>query len=105
MAHSSVISSKGQVTVPQEIRIRLGLKKGDRVEFVVEGVNIIIRPVRAAENPFEAYAGVLRGAFSHGVRAINTWVDEMRRDKRSLRRERCERRVGSLLKKAIGVPS
>jgi len=37
MAHSSVISSKGQVTVPQEIRIRLGLKEGDRIEFVVEG--------------------------------------------------------------------
>ena len=85
MAHSSVISSKGQVTVPQEIRIRLGLKEGDRVEFVVEGGNTIIRPVRAAENPFEAYAGALEGAFPEGVREINAWVDEMRRDKRSRR--------------------
>ena len=85
MAHSSVISSKGQVTVPQKIRIRLGLKEGDRVEFVIEGGNTIIRPVRAAENPFEAYAGVLGGAFPDGVRGINTWVDEMRRDKRSRR--------------------
>ena len=85
MAHSSVISSKGQVTVPQAIRIRLGLKEGDRVEFVVEGGNTIIRPVRAAENPFEAYAGVLGGAFSDGVREINAWVDEMRRDKQSQR--------------------
>jgi AbrB family looped-hinge helix DNA binding protein len=85
MAHSSVISSKGQVTVPQEIRIRLGLKEGDRVEFVVEAGNTIIRPVRAAENPFEAYAGVLRGTFPHGVPGINAWVDEMRRHKRSRR--------------------
>jgi AbrB family looped-hinge helix DNA binding protein len=53
MADSSVISSKGQVTVPRAIRIRLGLKEGDRVEFVVEGGNTIIRPVRAAENPSE----------------------------------------------------
>ena len=85
MTHSSVISSKGQVTVPQEIRIRLGLKEGDRVEFVVEGGNTIIRPVRSAENPFEAYAGALEGAFPDGVREINAWVDEMRRDKRSRR--------------------
>jgi AbrB family looped-hinge helix DNA binding protein len=85
MAYSSVISSKGQVTVPQEIRIRLGLKEGDRVEFVVEGGNTIIRPVRSAENPLEAYAGALEGAFPGGVREINAWVDEMRRDKRSRR--------------------
>jgi antitoxin PrlF len=36
MARSSTINSKGQVTVPLEIRNRLGLNKGDRVEFVVE---------------------------------------------------------------------
>jgi AbrB family looped-hinge helix DNA binding protein len=85
MAYSSVISSKGQVTVPQEIRIRLGLKEGDRVEFIVEGGNTIIRPFRAAENPFEAYAGALEGTFPGGVREINAWVDEMRRDKRRRR--------------------
>jgi AbrB family looped-hinge helix DNA binding protein len=85
MAASSVISSKGQVTVPQEIRIRLGLKEGDRVEFVLEGGNTIMRPVRSAENPFDAYAGALEGAFPGGVREINAWVDEMRRDKRSRR--------------------
>ena len=85
MARFSVISSKGQVTVPQEVRIRMGLEEGDRIEFVVEGGSTVIRPVRAAENPFEAYAGVLRGAFPDGVREINAWVDEMRRDKRSRR--------------------
>jgi AbrB family looped-hinge helix DNA binding protein len=35
MKNSSTISSKGQITVPQEIRRRLGLETGDRVEFVV----------------------------------------------------------------------
>jgi AbrB family looped-hinge helix DNA binding protein len=85
MAYSSTISSKGQVTVPQEIRMRLGLKEGDRVEFVVEGGNTVIRPLRSEENPFEAYAGALEGAFPHGVREVNAWVEEMRREKRSRR--------------------
>jgi len=79
---SSMISSKGQVTVPLEIRVRLGLKEGDRLEFVVEGGNTIIRPLRAAENAFESYAGVLGGIFPGGVREINAWVDEMRKEER-----------------------
>ena len=85
MVYSSIISSKGQVTVPQEIRIRLGLKEGDRVEFVMEGGNTIIRSLRSEENPFEAYAGALAGAFPGGVREINAWVDKMRRGKGSRR--------------------
>ena len=36
MNNSSTISSKGQITVPHEIRKRLGLEPGDRVEFVME---------------------------------------------------------------------
>ena len=85
MAYSSVVSSKGQVTVPQEVRIRLGLKEGDRVEFVMEGGNTIMRPLRSGENPFEAYAGARAGAFPGGVREINAWVDKMRQGKRSQR--------------------
>ena len=46
MARSSTISSKGQITVPREIRNRLGLKEGDRVEFVVENDRTTIRPAR-----------------------------------------------------------
>jgi antitoxin PrlF len=92
MAHSSTISSKGQVTVPQEVRIRLGLKTGDRVEFVVEGGNTILRPARGADNRFEAYAGILAGAFPAGVREINAWIDEMRRQEEPHERRRAARR-------------
>jgi AbrB family looped-hinge helix DNA binding protein len=42
---------QGQMTVPQEIRKRLGLKPGDRVEFVVDHGRATIRPARAPENP------------------------------------------------------
>jgi len=78
MARSSTISSKGQVTVPQEIRSRLGLRTGDRVEFVVEEGRTTIRPARAPENPFQKYAGALP-AFS-GIRQVNSWVRRLRDD-------------------------
>ena len=76
MPPSSTISSKGQVTVPLGIRRRLGLKEGDRVEFVAEGERTIIRPARPAKNPFEKYAGALP-AF-HSEREINAWVRSLR---------------------------
>jgi antitoxin PrlF len=47
----SVVQEKGQVTIPSEIRKRLGLKKGDLVAFVEteQGVLISPREVIAAE--------------------------------------------------------
>src|SRR5262245_23571671 len=77
MVPSSTMSSKGQITVPREIRRRLGLKTGDRVEFVVEDQRTIIRPARA-ENPFVKYIGTLP-AFS-SARKINAWVRRLRAD-------------------------
>jgi antitoxin PrlF len=59
MAASSTISSKGQITVPVEIRQRLGLKPGDRVEFVVENDRTVLLPPQREENPFEKYIGAL----------------------------------------------
>jgi len=76
MGRSSTISSKGQITVPLEIRHRLGLKEGDRVEFIVEGERTIIRPFQAAENPFEKYLGALPGFSS--TAEINAWVRDLR---------------------------
>lgn len=76
MAFSSTISSKGQITVPLEIRERLGLKAGDRVEFVVDNGLTILRPEHAPENPFLKYVGAYP-IFS-SVEEINAWVRSMR---------------------------
>ncbi len=76
MAPSSTISSKGQITVPLEIRLRLGLKEGDRVEFFVDNDLTIIRPAQPLGNPFEKYVGILP-AFANR-REINGWVRGLR---------------------------
>jgi len=81
MKNSSTISSKGQVTVPQGIRNRLGLSAGDRVEFVIEGEHTVIRPARAVANPFNKFKGVL-GTFPGGEKEINSWLNELRSEKR-----------------------
>lgn len=77
--YSGTISSKGQVTVPQEIRQRLGLTAGDRIDFVIEGDCTVIRPSRSQEDPFEKYRGIL-GPFPGGEDGIKAWIDDMRSD-------------------------
>jgi AbrB family looped-hinge helix DNA binding protein len=77
--YPSPISSKGQVTIPREIRERLGVAAGDRIEFVIEGDNTVIRPSRPNPDPFEKYVGIL-GPFPGGEEGIKAWIDDMRTD-------------------------
>jgi antitoxin PrlF len=79
MKYSSTLSSKGQVTIPQEIRSRLGLSTGDRVDFVIEGDQTVIRPARSDINPFEKYKGIL-GTFPGGEKEINSWIADLRNE-------------------------
>jgi antitoxin PrlF len=76
MPPGSTVSSKGQITLPLEIRRRLGLKEGDRVEFVVENEKTIIRPEQPAENPFEKYSGAL--PVFHSKAEIDHWIRSLR---------------------------
>lgn len=71
------ISSKGQITVPLEVRNRLGLKEGDRIEFVAQDGAVLIRPARVVANPFEAWAGRL-DIFPGGAEQIRQWIGELR---------------------------
>lgn len=80
MNNSSTISSKGQITIPQEVRKRLGLEPGDRVEFVVEEGRTFVRPARSEASPYEKYIGIA-GPFPGGEEGIKAWIDEMRSDK------------------------
>lgn len=77
MKNIATVTSKGQITVPLAVRSRLGLKEGDRVEFITQDGRITIQPVRGEENPFAGFAGAL-GTFVGGVTEINEWISELR---------------------------
>ena len=57
--NTSVVSKKGWVVIPQEVRKRHGLKQGDRVHIVDYGGVISIVP--CAKDPIEASFGILKG--------------------------------------------
>ncbi|MCM0082375.1 AbrB/MazE/SpoVT family DNA-binding domain-containing protein [Geomonas sp. Red32] len=42
----ATITSKGQVTIPKEIRERLSLRSQDKIDFVIEGDRVVLLPVK-----------------------------------------------------------
>jgi antitoxin PrlF len=79
MAPQTKITSKGQVTVPVEIRRKLGLRQGDRVEFSEKRGDTVIRRAPDAENPFDRYKGAFK-ELGGDLQAINRWIAELRND-------------------------
>jgi len=53
----ATISSKGQVVLPREVRERLGVEKGDEIEFVLSDKGVQLRPRLETRNPFLAWIG------------------------------------------------
>ncbi len=51
----STITNRGQTVIPAEIRRKFQLTAADRIEWIVEGNQIRVVPVRA--NPIEAFRG------------------------------------------------
>lgn len=56
---TATLTSKGQVTIPAAVRRRLGLKKGDQLEFRDEKGVTVLRKARPAGNPFHKQTGIL----------------------------------------------
>lgn len=42
----SVMTRKGQVTIPKAIRDRLGMKEGEKVLFVMRGEEVVLKVVK-----------------------------------------------------------
>lgn len=61
------LSAKGWVVIPQELRERYRLKKGDKVHFIDYGGVVAIVPV--SKRPLQDAAGMLKGKTSL-VRAL-----------------------------------
>jgi AbrB family looped-hinge helix DNA binding protein len=55
---TSTISTRGQLTIPKEIRDAFDLREGDKVEFRKEDGKLVLVRCRSEENPFLKYAGI-----------------------------------------------
>jgi len=61
----ATVTSKGQITVPKEIRDQLGLRSGSRVDFKIErSGKVVFRPLN---RDFRSLRGFLRSPWKRPV--------------------------------------
>jgi antitoxin PrlF len=77
MQKQARITSKGQITVPREVRRILGVRVGDRLLFESDGKGIRVRPVRSRSS-FSKYRGIGNPGIGSGRRSIARWLRELR---------------------------
>ncbi len=68
----STITSKGQVTIPAEVRRHLGIEQGDKISFVIEDEGIV-----RIEAPHYHNVASLRGAAGSLEKPLN-WEETIR---------------------------
>lgn len=53
----SRISSKAQTTIPQPVRIALGLREGDEIAYEIDGNRVVLTnpSLLALDDPFETF--------------------------------------------------
>ena len=87
--HEVTVTSKGQITIPAELRAKLNLKEGDQVEFYVDrSGRVLMRPRNLSPT------AVFDNAPIGGRKAPNMTDDQaivaavLEKDRRSQRRRR-----------------
>jgi antitoxin PrlF len=77
MKKQARVTSKGQITVPREIRRKLGVGAGDRLLFEEDGDGVRVTAVRE-KNAFEKYRGIGTPGIGRGRKGVQRWLRELR---------------------------
>ena len=77
MIREAKVTSKGQVTIPLDIRKRLGVRQGDRLVFDAEGDAITVRAA-AKVDPFEKWRGIGFPGLGKGRAGLLRYMRELR---------------------------
>lgn len=84
-SQTSNVTSKGQVTVPVDIRRELGIKPGGKVRFVRKGKQIVLQAVE--EQPISSLFGIVKVRKGRHVPDVDQALEEMRQERFSRHRQ------------------
>ena len=76
------VMSKGQVTIPRDVRAVLGIESGDRVTFIVEGnnVRVVNSMAYALEKLQKQMYGEAEKAGLMSEEDVSEWITKSRRE-------------------------
>lgn len=78
------VTSKGQVTIPSDVRKSLGIRKGDKVLFIkMDDGSIVLKGsnLEAVDRASQGFAGAAEKAGLHNEDDLNTLIKEVRIDR------------------------
>ena len=78
LSREAKVTSKGQVTIPAEVREALAIAEGDSVTFEVNEAGEAVLRASKGRSPFARYAGALKENKGMGAKEI---VDELRKER------------------------
>ena len=73
---TATVTSKGQVTIPKDVRDRLGLRQGDRVEFEVREDGTVLLRTRRKRSIFDCI-GMLKATRHVTIEEMNETIRKM----------------------------
>jgi len=82
LSYQSKITSKGQVTIPKDLRDRFGLKEGEEVLMVPENEGILLKH---RMDSMRSLRGLLREEVD--LKKASTFIGKVRREWRVVERE------------------
>ena len=56
----TVVSEKGQITIPKPLRARMRLRKGQVLEVREERGRLVMTKARSSDDPFDKYSGAFK---------------------------------------------
>ncbi len=77
MRREAKLTSKGQITVPHEVRKLLGVRPGDRLLFETGRSGVRVRRLRM-ESPFSKYRGIGNPGLPSGRQGVSRWLRRLR---------------------------
>jgi len=77
MQKQATLTSKGQITVPREVRRVLGVRTGDKLLFESDSKGVRIRPIRN-RSAFSKYRGIGNPHIPSGRKSIGKWLRGIR---------------------------
>jgi antitoxin PrlF len=77
MQKQATITSKGQITIPLEVRRLLGVRTGDKLIFENDESGVRVLPVRS-RSAFSKYRGIGNPGIGSGRKGISRWLREIR---------------------------
>lgn len=82
LVNDAKVMSKGQITIPKNIRAALGVSPGDRVTFIVENgtVRVINSAIYAMQKFQQQMRGQAKQAGFTGEEDIAEWITLSRRE-------------------------